>query len=81
MYKIFSLFDKKAGAYMHPFNFHNKAQALRAVEDNMRDEKSAIARHPADYSLYCVGEWNETSGILTAYKTPDFIEEAVNFLN
>lgn len=74
---IFAIFDKKAAAYMAPFYFPQKGQALRAFEDSVNDPQSGFFKHPEDYSLFQLGEYNDTSGEIVSSK-PVFIEEALN---
>lgn len=74
---IFTIFDKKAVAYNQPFYYHQKGQALRALEDNVNQNDSPISKHPEDYALYKIGEFDDLSGEIHATK-PEFIEEALN---
>lgn len=76
---IFAIFDKKAVAYQQPFYYLQKGQALRAFEDAVNDPQTAFNKHPEDYSLFQLGKFDDTSGIINSDK-PQFIEEALNVL-
>lgn len=78
MLKIFCIYDKKASSHMQPFYFHNKAEALRALADNLQDKNSLIAKHPADFSIWQIGEFNEQTGVITAFAKAEFLEECTN---
>lgn len=77
--KIFAMFDKKAQAFAQPFFFHHKAEALRALEDITTDPQSRINKHPADFSMHLIGEWDDRSGKITPLANPEFLEEALAF--
>ncbi|WNK13197.1 MAG: nonstructural protein [Microvirus sp.] len=80
MIKIFSVFDKKALAYMQPFYFANKGEAIRALEDITNDSGSRINKHPADFSLWILGEYDDKTGSIKPLDKPQFLEEAANTL-
>lgn len=61
---IFSVFDKAIGAYLRPFCMASSGQALRQFEDECADSETPIAKHPEDYSLFLVGEFDGSSGEL-----------------
>lgn len=77
--KIFAIYDKKAQAYANPFYFHHKAEALRGLEDVCKDPQSRLNRHPADFAMYQIGEWDDRSGKITSLPVPEFLEEALAF--
>jgi len=80
IYKVFSMYDKKAQAYAQPFFFPHSGEAIRALEEIVNDPKSRLNRHPSDFSLYQVGVWDDISGKIEATKNPIFLEEAASLL-
>lgn len=68
--KVFTVFDEKAGAYLPPFYFNTEGQAKRAMIDCVTDKDHHFARHPADYTLFCLGEFDNISGEFTTEKRP-----------
>lgn len=38
--------------------FAHDAAAVRYFSDICRDKQTAIAQHPADYELHCIGSWD-----------------------
>lgn len=58
----FSLFDTKTGVYGTPFFMLHVGQAVRAVQDLGNDMNTTIGRHPADYSLVILGEFDDATG-------------------
>lgn len=68
--KAFGILDVKADAYRPPFFMPTLGQATRAFADAANDPQTDISKHPEDYKLVCVGEFDDGSGVLKAY--PDF---------
>jgi len=77
--QIFALYDKKALGYMSPFFFQHKGQALRALEDITNEKSSPVNKHPEDFDLYTLGEYDDQTGQLTAITPPQYVETALNF--
>ena len=66
---IYSIHDNKAEAYLPPFFLHNKNMAIRSFADCCQDEGHAFNRHPEDYSLWEIGEFDDQTGEII-YHTP-----------
>lgn len=63
--QLFTVYDNKARAYQQIFMAPTLAAGMRAFSDVVQDPNTSLAKHPADYTLVQVGEFNENSGILT----------------
>jgi len=61
-HKVFTVYDSKAEAYLQPFVMTTRGQAIRAFTDSCNDPKTSFYRWPADYTLFEIGEWDETKG-------------------
>lgn len=77
---VYSIFDVKAQCYSNPFFMPHNGQALRAFSDLVCDEKSSINKHPEDYILYRLAEYDDVSGVFVGLKGPEFIANAVDFI-
>lgn len=62
--KAYALLDTKVGAFGSPFFMTHEGYAIRAVMDIVKDMSTSIARHPFDYTLYEVGEFDDQLGML-----------------
>ena len=60
--KVFAIYDSKAQAYMHPFYSNSIGQAVRMFEDASNDPKSQMCKHPGDFTLFHIGEYDDESG-------------------
>lgn len=65
IHKIFSIYDKKAEAYMPPFMMQTKGQAMRSFVDLVKDPQSSVNKHPGDFELYEIGEFDDNSCLYT----------------
>lgn len=72
MKKLYSIYDKAAGAFCAPFQMLTDAQALRAFESNLANPQTNIHQFPEDYDLYFVGQFDDNSGELQ-YEDPSKI--------
>lgn len=63
--KCYSVYDRKALIYNPPFYAPTDGAAIRIVQDAANDPNSQLGRHPADYVLYCVGQYDDQKGLLT----------------
>lgn len=61
----FALYDTKVGSYGTPFFFNHPAEAMRACVDLGQDRSTIVARHPEDYALHQVGQFDTDTGLFT----------------
>lgn len=62
---IVAIRDAKAEAWMNPLFFQTKAQAVRSFGDAVNSGgKEDYVRHPEDFTLFYLGEWDPESGEL-----------------
>ena len=57
--KIFTIYDSKAKAYITPFFLHQEGMAIRIFTDCVNDPKHQFGKHPEDYILFHIGEWED----------------------
>lgn len=60
--RAYSIYDRKAFAYHLPFYAVTDAVAVRTLSDVVADPQAIFSRHPNDYVLYFVGEFNDGNG-------------------
>ncbi len=76
----FSVFDAAAEAYMAPTFMQTKGQAIRSFADAVNEEGHSFARHAADYTLFHVGMFDESTGMLKPLDIPDSMGNALTFV-
>lgn len=63
--EIFSVYDSKAELYMQPFFASNREVARRMFSQAVEDEGHEFARHSEDYSLFLVGMFDMSKGLVS----------------
>lgn len=59
---IYSIFDTASGIYMRPFTMASDGQVLRMFKDIACDADHDIGKHPEDYSVFRIGEYDDNTG-------------------
>lgn len=68
--KMFSVYDSKAEAYLAPFFSATEATAMRAFEAAAKDEQHDFHKWSEDYTLFCLGTFDEFTGIIEPLAAP-----------
>lgn len=59
---ICSIRDAKAEAFVNPMVFQSNGEALRTFMDAVNSADHPMGKHPEDYSLFVLGEFDQRSG-------------------
>lgn len=62
--KIYSVFDIKAASYAQPFFSQSHATAIRAFSGAVNDAGTMLNKHPEDFTLNYMGEFDDQTGEL-----------------
>lgn len=60
----YSIYDRKALVYNAPFFSVSDGSAVRSFSDLANDLQTTVGRHPGDYVLFRVGDFDDQSGKL-----------------
>lgn len=71
--KMFTVYDEQQKVFAKPMFFHQRGEAIRAVQDEVRNKESMLANHPEDYRLYYLGEFDNLTGIITGLEIPELV--------
>jgi hypothetical protein len=72
----YAVYDRKAEMYSQPFLEIKDGTAVRAVQDIVINNKDhPFAKHPSDFSLHKLGEFDEQTGVITGKNKPEKIIE------
>jgi len=64
MLVLFAVFDSKVGVFEKPFCMRSNAEGMRSFADEVGRPDSMIGLHPEDYSLFRVGAFDQTAGMV-----------------
>lgn len=77
--KMYSVHDAKAEAYLQPFCTKTRGLASRMFTNTVNDENTEFWKHPEDYTLFEIGEYDENSGQLVPHEVHVPIGKALDF--
>lgn len=66
---VYVTYDSKAGLYSRPFYAPKRGIALRTFQDIAGDKEHPISRHPADYTLFEIAEFDDLKGVVEMYES------------
>lgn len=76
IYLIFSVKDSKAAAFAPPFFLARMELALRGFRDAVANPEHQMFKHPEDYALYCLGEFDDATGKVGSVNEPVLVAQA-----
>lgn len=65
---IYSVYDSKAKTFSQPFFSNAAGSALRSFQDIANDKNHPIGAHPEDYTLFEIGEFDDSIGTPIPYE-------------
>jgi len=77
--KVFAVYDSKAETYSQPHFMLTRGQAIRAWEVAVNDPETQFCRHPADFTFFELGEYDQLSGTFEQHKAKVSLGVAVEF--
>lgn len=78
---VVAVYDAKLNLFKAPYPATTKGEAIRDFGDHARDEKSKLNKHPEDFTLFHVADWDEDSGQYTNLTAPVALASALEFKN
>lgn len=79
--KMFAVYDSKTEAYFPPFYNTTNAAALRDFADKVNTPNHHWARHPEDFSLFCVGVYDDLTAVITPMSPHQTLGKAIEYVN
>lgn len=77
----YTLYDNKALTYSPPFYGPAHGMAVRMVIDLAMDQSTTVGRHPQDFTLYCVGQWNDAVGCMLPADVREHIADVLPLIS
>lgn len=70
IHRMFAVYDSKSEAFGMPMFQRSIAEAIRSFTDAAADSNTMLFKHPGDYTLFEIGEYNQITGVLDCLPTP-----------
>lgn len=77
---VYAIYDSKVQAFLQPWYAQNHATACRNLELACRDPKSGFVQFPVDYTLFCIGEYDDQSGVISPHQLHQNLGNMQQFL-
>lgn len=77
--KLYTIYDKKSGTWDKPFAARTHGEAERMFAQVLNGGDSLLSQYPDDFSLWFVGKYDSTTGIIQGEKH-QLIGEGAQFL-
>ncbi|WNK13764.1 MAG: nonstructural protein [Microvirus sp.] len=79
MLQIVALWDNAVEAFGTPFFVPHIGSAVRSFTDEVRNPDSQINKHPDDYELHHIGEFDPSTGDLRSFDDTHRLARAKDF--
>jgi len=77
---MFAILDGKSGIYNQPWSAVSTGVALRMFSDIVNDPKTAISRHPEDYTICELGSFDDNTGTFEGLVSPKPLGNAASYI-
>lgn len=78
--QVIAVFDRAVAAFMQPMFIPHKGAAVRSFTDWVNDSNSEFSKHPEDYELYLLAEYDDQKGRFNMPEVPDRLCRAQDVL-
>lgn len=78
--QVYAVKDLKVCAYMQPFMQNAKGQALRTFGDTVADKTTMFSKHPEDFELYHIADYDDATGKYVCPDIPELCARAIDFV-
>nr|AVQ10159.1 nonstructural protein [Gokushovirinae environmental samples] len=78
---LIAVYDKRAQEYTPPQGYSTLGVAERGFTDAVNNPESHLNKHPEDYNMQLLGEYDSQTGVLTPGKEgPKHLMDAIQVL-
>ena len=78
--KLYTIYDSKAETYANPFLQRTNGEAMRNFADVCNQDDTQYHKHPEDFTLLEIGEWNAITGDIQLNETKNSLGRAQEFI-
>ncbi|WNK12869.1 MAG: nonstructural protein [Microvirus sp.] len=79
--EVFAIYDHAARVYLQPFHAANLDVARRNFHVAVNEKDSLLHKHPASFSLFHIGVFDDTNGRYDALTEPQNYGLASSYIN
>ncbi len=78
---VYTVYDIKVKAYLQPFFLDTDAQAIRTFGDLINDSTHQFGRHPEDYTLFKLCEFDDQDAVFATAQAPELLSTGLELVN
>lgn len=78
---VLAIRDSAVGAFQAPFVHVALGAAVRAFGDAVKNPESGMDKHPEDYELYHLADFDEVTGLFIAGEQPVCIARGKDYIS
>lgn len=78
--KVFTVYDSKSEVYSPPFFLLSRGEGIRAFSEVVNDPSTSPGKYPEDFTLFEIGQFDETNCKFVLYSTPTSLGLGVEFV-
>ncbi len=78
--KVFSVYDSKVESFFKPFYSQTKGEAIRSFTEISNDKQSQIGKYPEDFTLFELGDYDDSNASFKLLDTPKSVGLAIEFV-
>lgn len=75
--QLLCLKDLAVQAFMQPFFSQSNGGAVREFSDMVNGDHQ-VSKHPEDYEMYSLGEFDDSDGSIALHKSPQILARAID---
>lgn len=77
---VYAVRDVKADAFVSPFFRRTHKEAMRYFGDAVVSKDTMFHAHPEDFQLFCLGQFDDETGLLVGLTQTQFLVSATEFI-
>lgn len=78
-YTVCSVYDDAAKAFLPPFFVQSRGIAVRSFTDAVNSRDHQFSMHPADYTLFVLGQYDDADASFNLYATPESLGKGIQY--
>lgn len=80
LFKVFAIYDSAIQAWKPPMFCRAKGEMMRWWMEMVQNVQTDLGKHPADYTLFELGTWEDDKNKFDLYKAPVSLGTAIEFV-
>lgn len=78
---LFSVYDKVSKMYVDLFTSQTRESAQRSFNSAALNRGTMLAKFPSDFALYCLGEFDNSTGEVVGLAVPELVQNSVEIVS